>query len=40
MILRNGYLAEIELSFPYRDVKIKKGVDPRDIYDLESELGR
>lgn len=33
-------LPEIELSFPYREVKIRKGVDPKENYDLESEIGR
>ncbi|KAK9743723.1 Protein kinase domain [Popillia japonica] len=33
-------VGEIELSFPYRDVTIKRGVDPREIYELESEIGR
>lgn len=31
---------EVELSFSYRDVKIKRGVDPKEIYELESEIGR
>ncbi|RZC42172.1 myosin light chain kinase, smooth muscle-like, partial [Asbolus verrucosus] len=30
----------VQLSFPYRDVEIRKGVDPKDLYDLESEIGR
>lgn len=32
--------AEIELSFPYRDVVIKRGVDPKQFYELETEIGR
>lgn len=33
-------LPEVELSFPYRDVQIQRGIDPKNIYDMESELGR
>ncbi|XP_018325724.1 myosin light chain kinase, smooth muscle isoform X2 [Agrilus planipennis] len=31
---------EVQLSFPYRDVQIKRGLDPKDFYDLEEEIGR
>ncbi|KAJ8921523.1 hypothetical protein NQ315_003141 [Exocentrus adspersus] len=31
---------KVDLSFPYRDVQIKRGVDPKDEYILESEIGR
>lgn len=35
------YILEIEASFPYRDVQLKKGPISRDIYDISSEeLGR
>ncbi|XP_060526795.1 death-associated protein kinase 2 [Cylas formicarius] len=33
-------VGEIELSFPYRDVQIKRNVDPKDEYTLEDEVGR
>ncbi|CAG9865306.1 unnamed protein product [Phyllotreta striolata] len=33
-------VGEIELSFPYREVQIKRGVDPKDLYTLEEEIGR
>ncbi|KAF5307308.1 hypothetical protein FQR65_LT07024 [Abscondita terminalis] len=33
-------IGELELSFPYRDVPIKKGVDPKEFYDLTVEIGR
>ncbi|XP_044756133.1 myosin light chain kinase, smooth muscle isoform X2 [Coccinella septempunctata] len=32
--------SKIELSFPYRDVQIKRGVDPKEEYNLQEELGR
>ncbi len=31
---------EIEPSFPYRDVKIKKNTDVKQFYDLQKEIGR
>ncbi|ENN75369.1 hypothetical protein YQE_08144, partial [Dendroctonus ponderosae] len=31
---------EVELSFPYRDVQIKRNIDPKDEYTLEEEIGR
>ncbi|KAL3276532.1 hypothetical protein HHI36_011907 [Cryptolaemus montrouzieri] len=31
---------EVQLSFPYRDVQIKRGLDPKEEYDLQEELGR
>lgn len=34
------WFSEVELSFPYRDVQIKRGVDAKQFYDLESEIGR
>jgi myosin-light-chain kinase len=33
-------VAELEPSFPYRDVSIQRGVDMKELYDLQSELGR
>lgn len=35
------FITEIEASFPYRDVQLKKGSISKDIYDISSEeLGR
>ncbi|CAH1119226.1 unnamed protein product [Phaedon cochleariae] len=36
----NDPVGEIQLSFPYRDVQIQRGVDPKDTFILESEIGR
>lgn len=33
-------VGEIELSFPHREVQIQRGVDPKDLYILEEEIGR
>ncbi|KAK4881525.1 hypothetical protein RN001_004844 [Aquatica leii] len=33
-------VGEVQLSFPYRDVQIKKGLDPKEFYDLTVEIGR
>ncbi|XP_021913524.1 myosin light chain kinase, smooth muscle-like isoform X2 [Zootermopsis nevadensis] len=33
-------VGELEPSFPYRDVTIRRGVDMKELYDLQSELGR
>jgi hypothetical protein len=33
-------VAELEPSFPYRDVSIRRAVDMKELYDLQSELGR
>lgn len=33
-------IGEIDLSFPYRDVKIKRNADPKEEYTLEEEIGR
>nr|CAH7744602.1 unnamed protein product [Callosobruchus chinensis] len=33
-------VGEVELSFPYRDVKIRRGEDPKDFYTLDDEVGR
>lgn len=33
-------VGEVQLSFPYRDVQIRKGIDPKELYDLETEIGR
>ncbi|XP_044727455.1 probable serine/threonine-protein kinase fhkE [Chrysoperla carnea] len=33
-------VGELEPSFPYRDVTIKRGVEAKEFYDLESEIGR
>ncbi|KAL0104901.1 hypothetical protein PUN28_016505 [Cardiocondyla obscurior] len=33
-------VGEIEPSFPYRDVTIRRGVEFKDDYDIQSELGR
>uniref|UniRef100_A0A182YA86 Uncharacterized protein n=1 Tax=Anopheles stephensi TaxID=30069 RepID=A0A182YA86_ANOST len=31
---------DIPPAFPYREVEIKRGIDPKQIYELSSELGR
>nr|XP_023025574.1 myosin light chain kinase, smooth muscle-like [Leptinotarsa decemlineata] len=36
----NDPVGEVSLSFPHRDVQIQRGVDPKDLYSLESEIGR
>ncbi|KYN30816.1 Myosin light chain kinase, smooth muscle [Trachymyrmex septentrionalis] len=33
-------VGEIEPSFPYRDVTVRRGVEFKDDYDIQSELGR
>lgn len=33
-------LSEIEPSFPYRDVTVRRGVEFKDDYDIQAELGR
>ncbi|XP_058806996.1 death-associated protein kinase 3-like [Phymastichus coffea] len=33
-------VGELEPSFPYRDVQVRKGVDFKQHYDIESEIGR
>ncbi|KAJ3664635.1 hypothetical protein Zmor_000188 [Zophobas morio] len=33
-------VGEVQLSFPYRNVQIQKGVDPKELYELEEEIGR
>ncbi|KAK7864135.1 hypothetical protein R5R35_007651 [Gryllus longicercus] len=33
-------IGEVDPSFPYRDVQIRRGVDMKELYDLQSELGR
>ncbi|XP_065169412.1 myosin light chain kinase, smooth muscle-like [Atheta coriaria] len=33
-------VGEVALSFPYRDVQIRKNIDPKDLYDLQEEIGR
>ncbi|PNF38614.1 hypothetical protein B7P43_G03962 [Cryptotermes secundus] len=33
-------VGEVEPSFPYRNVSIQRGVDMKELYDLQSELGR
>lgn len=32
--------SEIEPSFPYRDVTVRRGVEFKDDYDIQAELGR
>lgn len=32
--------SELEPSFPYRDVVIRRNVDMKEFYDLEAEIGR
>lgn len=32
--------AELEPSFPYRDVQIKRNTDVKEFYDLQTEIGR
>lgn len=32
--------AELDLSFPYREVTIKRGVDAKEIYEMVTEVGR
>lgn len=39
-LLIRYFFTEIELSFPYRDVIIKRDIDPKDEYSLEEEIGR
>jgi hypothetical protein len=34
------HVAEVEPSFPNRDVNIHRGVALKELYDLKSELGR
>uniref|UniRef100_A0A1B6ELV7 Protein kinase domain-containing protein n=1 Tax=Cuerna arida TaxID=1464854 RepID=A0A1B6ELV7_9HEMI len=36
----NDPVGELEPSFPYRDVTIRRNVDMKEFYDLESEIGR
>lgn len=36
----NDPIGEVELSFPYRDVQIKRNVDPKETYTLDEEIGR
>ncbi|XP_044259471.1 myosin light chain kinase, smooth muscle-like [Tribolium madens] len=36
----NDPVGEVQLSFPYRNVQIQRGVDPKELYELESEIGR
>lgn len=31
---------ELAPSFPYRDVQIRRGVDVKEFYDLQAEIGR
>lgn len=31
---------EVEPSFPFRDVRVKKNVDVKQYYDLQKEIGR
>jgi myosin-light-chain kinase len=38
--MTSHHVAEVEPSFPYRDVNIHRGVDMKELYDLKSELGR
>ncbi|KAK5649551.1 hypothetical protein RI129_000580 [Pyrocoelia pectoralis] len=33
-------VGEVELSFPYRNVQIRKGEDPKEHYELVNEIGR
>ncbi|XP_052891975.1 serine/threonine-protein kinase dst1 isoform X1 [Anopheles moucheti] len=33
-------LGDIPPAFPYREVEVKRGIDPKQIYELSSELGR
>nr|XP_033327738.1 calcium/calmodulin-dependent protein kinase cmkA-like [Megalopta genalis] len=33
-------VGEIEPSFPYRDVTIRRGIDFKDLYNIQSEIGR
>ncbi|XP_014237992.1 calcium/calmodulin-dependent protein kinase type 1G-like isoform X2 [Trichogramma pretiosum] len=33
-------VGELEPSFPYRDVTVRKGIDFKDQYNIESEIGR
>ncbi|CAH0559538.1 unnamed protein product [Brassicogethes aeneus] len=33
-------VGEVKLSFPYRDIQIRRNVDPKDDYELDSEIGR
>jgi len=41
LIITIAYLfSEIEPSFPYRDVTVRRGVEFKDDYDIQAELGR
>jgi len=33
-------VGEVDLSFPYRNVQIRRGTDPKELYDLTTEIGR
>ncbi|XP_071445543.1 uncharacterized protein [Hetaerina americana] len=33
-------LGELEPSFPYRDVEIRRGIDVTELYDMQTEIGR
>lgn len=32
--------SELEPSFPYRDVHIRRNTDVKEFYDLQTEIGR
>lgn len=34
------FLLEIQPPFPSRDVNVRKGVNPKDHYDMVEEIGR
>lgn len=31
---------ELEPSFPYKDITIRRGIDMKEHYELQSEIGR
>lgn len=39
-ILNFFFFSEIDLSFPHREVQIQRGIDPKDLFTLEEEIGR
>lgn len=39
-ILIINLFAEVEPAFPYRDVIVRRNIEFKEYYDLQSELGR
>ncbi|VVC38162.1 Hypothetical protein CINCED_3A012222 [Cinara cedri] len=40
MFIFYNYFLELEPSFPYKDITIRRGVDMKEHYELQSEIGR